>query len=156
MIIYSFPRFKSNSKYLIINFIIYFFFIIMIKQCNNGCWLQRVNRSNTACRRYSGHRIPFWGNTSTASATHWIFHIWKPGWTWTQRRKSSASISIPHKVCSTPLIRISWSFSTGPRSPLSTRTIMVSISFIISHLNYSHETWNYFILGFLTYSSSFD
>lgn len=115
------------------------YFFITVRQCNNRRWLQRVNKSNTACRRYSGHRIPFWGNTSTASATHWIFHIWKPGWTWTRRRKSSASISIPHKVCSTPLIRISWSFSTGPRSPLSTRTIMVSISFIISHLNYSHS-----------------
>lgn len=124
------------ESFTIYNRVQYFlhFYVHRIRSCEGTTdihdLLQRVNRSSTGCRQYSAHRIRSWANTFTASATHWTFHIWKPGWTWTRRRKSLASTSIPHKVCSTPLIRTSWSFSTGPRSPLSTRTTTVSSCFI--------------------------
>ena len=124
---------KSSISYIFLTYYYIQTSVCRIRSCEGMTdihLLQRVNRSSTGCRQYSAHRIRSWANTFTASATHWTFHIWKPGWTWTRRRKSSASISIPHKVCSTPLIRTSWSFSTGPRSPLSTRTTTVSSRFI--------------------------
>lgn len=87
---------------------------------------QRAIRSSTAFRQCLGLRTRYSVSIYTASATHSTFRISRPGWTWTQKRKSSVSIYIPHKVCSTVLIRTLWNFSIGQKWESFTRTITVS------------------------------